>query len=249
MVCLALASTDWYIRQLRDYPVRPFDEAQAPPIWQGRHPVRAHLAAAHDDGRPGPRRSREVPTVFRRAAGACRWGPAQYVLPANQYIYPNVIVIARILQENFGRRPIAWSITTGRDFKGIDPLIVQQGLAYQLSPGLPDTTSPRIDTRRLYGTLLDVVTTDSLLWHTYRYADLLAVRNMRTPRSHDPRHGLEPGDSLRRTGVRLSGQGRPGPGHRQSGAGGHPDQRSRRPHRVASMRLEPLTGPADSGGH
>src|SRR4029453_14400228 len=38
VVCLALAQTDWYMRQLRDNPTRPFEESRAPAIWQGRNP-------------------------------------------------------------------------------------------------------------------------------------------------------------------------------------------------------------------
>src|SRR6185312_12096225 len=44
-------------------------------------------------------------------------------------------------------------------------------LAYRVSPTPPDTT--RLDTRRLYGSLLDVATTDSLAWHVYRYSGLI----------------------------------------------------------------------------
>src|SRR5690606_25792726 len=39
VVCRALAETDWYKRQLREFPVRPFDEAAAPAIWKGLNPV------------------------------------------------------------------------------------------------------------------------------------------------------------------------------------------------------------------
>ena len=35
VVCLALAQTDWYMRQLRDNPIRDFDEAAAPAVWRG----------------------------------------------------------------------------------------------------------------------------------------------------------------------------------------------------------------------
>ena len=34
VICLALANTDWYMRQLRDNPVRPLDRTALPPIWQ-----------------------------------------------------------------------------------------------------------------------------------------------------------------------------------------------------------------------
>jgi tetratricopeptide (TPR) repeat protein len=54
-------------------------------------------------------------------------------------------------------------------------MIVQQGLTYRVNPTLPDTTGPGIDTRRLYGTLLDVRATDSLAWHTYRYSGLIGA--------------------------------------------------------------------------
>ena len=40
VVCLALAQTDWYMRQLRDNPVRDFNEAAAPKVWQGLNPVK-----------------------------------------------------------------------------------------------------------------------------------------------------------------------------------------------------------------
>ena len=39
VICLALAETDWYMRQLREQSVRRFEELQAPVIWRGLHPV------------------------------------------------------------------------------------------------------------------------------------------------------------------------------------------------------------------
>jgi hypothetical protein len=34
VICLALANTDWYMRQLRDQPTRPLDPATLPPVWR-----------------------------------------------------------------------------------------------------------------------------------------------------------------------------------------------------------------------
>lgn len=169
VVCLALAQTDWYVRQLRDTQVRPFDEASAPPFWRGKagprptwplHPMTDQEIAQVTSTATMFREARSIPV-----------GAGFYTLPADRYINPNEIVVALILRDNVGRRPVFWSITTGRNFKGLDPQIVQQGLAYRVSPTIPDTTN--LDTRRLYGALLDVATTDSLAWHVYRYSGLI----------------------------------------------------------------------------
>ncbi|MEO8294712.1 MAG: DUF2723 domain-containing protein [Gemmatimonadota bacterium] len=171
VVCLALAQTDWYVKQLRDNPTRPFDEAAAPAIWKGKAGPRPTwpLHTMSDDQ---INQFTSQATVLREPQSV-PVGPGLYTLPGNQFINPNQIVLIRVLQENIGKRPVSWSMTTGRDFKGLDPFMLQQGMAYQLTPAMPDTTSPDIDARRVYGTLLDIKTTEELAWHTYRYAGLL----------------------------------------------------------------------------
>ena len=48
VACLALANTDWYIRQLRDAPTRPVEMDSLPEVW--RHAVpRGRLAVACND--------------------------------------------------------------------------------------------------------------------------------------------------------------------------------------------------------
>ena len=169
VVCLALAQTDWYVRQLRDLPVRPFDEASAPAIWRGGQAIRpdwplhtmtdAEIAAA-------------VPTMIGDPL-AVRFGAITHTYPPRTVFYLNDILVLRVVQQNLGRRPIAWSITTGRDFHGLDDYIVQQGIVYTLQPARPDTTSRAFDSRRAAGITLDVTKTERLLWQTYRFGGML----------------------------------------------------------------------------
>ncbi|MEO8199123.1 MAG: hypothetical protein ABI679_01255, partial [Gemmatimonadota bacterium] len=171
VVCLALAQTEWYVKQLRDNPTRPFDEARAPAIWKGKAgprptwPLHTMTNAQIDQ-------FTSTGTVLKDPQPV-PVGPGFYTLPANQFINPNQIVLIRVLQENVGKRPVSWSMTTGRDFKGLNPFILQRGMAFELQSTTPDSTSPDIDSRRVDGTALDVKTTEALAWHTYRYAGLL----------------------------------------------------------------------------
>lgn len=168
VVCLALTETDWYKRQLREAPVRPFDEASAPAIWQGRHPVAptwpahsmtdAQIAAAQPT-----LLSQDIPVQI---------GPIRHILRRNTPLYSRDFAVLRILQDNLGRRPVAWSLTTGGDFYGLERYVLQQGYAMALQTTPVDTTLPTIDARRLLGAALDVPTTERLAWDTYRHARL-----------------------------------------------------------------------------
>ena len=169
VVCLALSETDWYKRQLREFPIRPFDEAAAPKLWQGRNPVaptgKAHsMTDAQILQAQGVLLSQDVPVNV---------GPIRHVLPKGTPVYSRDFVVLRILQENAGKRPIAWSMTTGAEYLGLDRYLLQQGLVMQLQPTPPDTTQPGIDTHRILGVPLDMPTTERLAWETYRYARLL----------------------------------------------------------------------------
>ena len=178
VVCLALSETDWYKRQLREFPVRPFDEAAAPKLWQGQNPVaptgQAHsMTDAQIAQAQGVLLSQDVPVNV---------GAIRHVLPKGTPVYSRDFVVLRILQENAGKRPIAWSMTTGAEYLGLDQYLLQQGLVMQLQPSPPDTTQPGIDNHRILGLPLDMPTTERLAWETYRYARLLEA----------PRGRLEP---------------------------------------------------------
>lgn len=168
IVCLALANTSWYARQLRDTPVPEFDEAAAPAIWRGLDRPRPDwptlqmtdeaITAAY------PRQLAEAVTV--------NFGPYRRTYQAGTIFYTSDFVAARVIQGNLGRRPIAWSVTTGKNFLSLDPYLIQRGLVLELQPSPPDSMAPGIDRQRLAGALLDVPTTERLVWETYRYGDL-----------------------------------------------------------------------------
>ncbi|HEY7636853.1 MAG TPA: DUF2723 domain-containing protein [Gemmatimonadales bacterium] len=170
VVCLALGNTDWYMRQLRDAPTRPVDPATLPPVWRGAVPARPQW--------PLHLLTDSMITTSMRGYAAPRTeeitlGPLTRTLQQGTVLYPSDILMLSLIQQNLGRRPIVWGITTGRSFGGLSRYVVQQGLGFQLQMAEPDTTNPRLDLQRLAAVPLDVPTTERLVYDTYRYADLL----------------------------------------------------------------------------
>ncbi|HET9514735.1 MAG TPA: DUF2723 domain-containing protein [Gemmatimonadales bacterium] len=171
VVCLALAQTDWYMRQLRDNPARPFEPATAPAIWR-QYPAgpvpdwRLHSMSNEDIANALPQYLPQDVTL--------RFGTHEVTLAQNTVLSPNDFLTIRVIQENLGRRPLAWGLAAAGKVYQLDHLIVQQGLGMRLLPEPPDTTSGRYDLRRMLSAPLDLPVTDSLIFGTYRYADLLA---------------------------------------------------------------------------
>jgi len=170
VVCLALAETDWYMRQLRENPTRPFDRARAPAIWQG----------GADTPRPDwplhTMTDQEIANAVPQALSSevrLRFGQREVTLPRGTVLYGKDFLAIRVLQQNLERRPVAWALTATGSFYQLDPWLAQQGLAVRVLDSLPDSTDTRYDFRRMMGAPLDLVVTDSLLMDTYRYAGLL----------------------------------------------------------------------------
>jgi hypothetical protein len=170
VICLALANTDWYMRQLRDNPVRPVDRKALPPIWQAavRPPPDQPLHSMTDSMISTAMNGYVVPQDQRVTLG-----PLSRTLRRGSFLLPNDILTLSVVQQNVRRRPIVWAITAGREFGGLGDYVVQQALGFVLRTSPPDTTSPALDTRRLAGAPLDIPTTERLVWETYRYGRLL----------------------------------------------------------------------------
>ncbi len=171
VVCLALAQTDWYMRQLRDNPVRDFDESKAPAVWQGLNPVKPTWAL-HEMSNDEIL-SASMPVMLDQDL-TVQVGPLATTLPKGRVLYPNDIVSLRILQQNIGRRAIVWSLTTGNSYQGLDRYIVQQGLGYRLEPAQPDLSGQGpVVSGGIGDRPFDFPLTNTLAWDTYRYGALL----------------------------------------------------------------------------
>lgn len=170
VVCMALANTDWYMRQLRDAPTRPLDEAALPAVWRGRiiprptSPLHTMTDSMIQSAMNG---------YLVRGTQRVTLGPLTRTLTEGSVLYPNDIMALAVIQQNIGRRPIVWASTAGRTFAGLKDYVVERGLGFELGTALPDTTSPDLDLHRFAGVPIDVPTTDRLVFDTYRYGELL----------------------------------------------------------------------------
>lgn len=169
VICLALAETEWNMRQLRDNPVRPFDEAGAPAIWRGRHAV-APTWPLHSMTDEEIRAA--IPQILPKEV-TLPVGPYRTSLPSRSVLYGKDFLSIRVIQQNFGRRPIGWALTALGSTYGLDRFLLQQGIAVMLQPAPVDTLNPNLDLRRLMTAPLDISVTDRLSMEVYRYADLL----------------------------------------------------------------------------
>jgi hypothetical protein len=172
VVCLALAQTDWYMRQLRDNPVRDFDEAAAPKVWQGLHPVKPTwpLHSMTDD----EVKSASTSPILIDSTMSLPIGPIVATLKAQTVLYPNDIVSLRIIQQNLGRRAIVWSLTTGDSYEGLRDYVVQQAMGFRLATVRPDSSQPGISLGGIGNVAVDMPLTQTLAWETYQYGSLLS---------------------------------------------------------------------------
>ncbi|OGU09200.1 MAG: hypothetical protein A2W29_01090 [Gemmatimonadetes bacterium RBG_16_66_8] len=170
VVNLSLGNTDWYVRQLRDNPVRPFRPEQAP--WLT--PPAAVPPALHSwtDEEVTHLVPQLLPRTIRFVAGR-----VEHTYQEGTPLYVKDILILRLMQENWQRRPIYFSLTAGSgSWLGLGRFLTQEGLVLKVNAAAapdPSRLAPG-----LLGVPLDVPQTQFLTWDVYRYARLRDVDSL-----------------------------------------------------------------------
>ncbi len=167
VVNLSLGNTDWYIRQLRDNPVREFVAEQAP--WF------AHLAP---ESAPPPLHTwsdAEIASLQAQLLGtSIRYGPGRIdkTYEEGTPLYVKDMLVLRLITENWRRRPIYFSLTAGAgNYVDLEEYFTQEGILFRLNvEDAPDSTRLQPG---IMGVPVDIPRADSLLWNVYRYAGLL----------------------------------------------------------------------------
>ena len=173
VVNLSLGNTDWYIKQLRDNPVRPFEPEQAP--WFADLAPETLPPALHSW--TDAQIDALLPQILRRGF-PFRAGRLTRRFEAGTPMYVKDVLMLRLMQENVGKRPIYYSITAGSsNWLGLHQYLTSEGLVLRVNAvNAPDSTS------LVHGTVLglpvNLPRTDSLVNFIYRYAGLFEADSL-----------------------------------------------------------------------
>ena len=167
LINLSLANLDWYLRQLAERPVRPFDPAGAPALYRA-------LAPAQPPPGPALRLTEQdiegMTPVQLRDDGVFR--ATNFELPMRKGLILNTAdqVILYTIAAYLPNRPVAFGVASGRGaWLGMDPHLVFQGLAFKVVPR-PDTV--RRFVRGMQGTMVDSTRTRVLVDSVFTFGKM-----------------------------------------------------------------------------
>lgn len=129
VVCLALAETPWYLRQMRDRVAEPVDPATLAAVWRDAAPIDVRwpvheMSDAMIDA--------FVPLRTDRPMTMPLGDGSTLSLPAGSVLSGKDLMVLQILRQNAGRRPVSWSVTAAGKIYDLGPRLVQTGLVLTL---------------------------------------------------------------------------------------------------------------------
>ena len=163
IVCLALAETAWYQRQLRDNPVISARDVELPALWNGA-PIPEFTGPVHS--LTDEEIARYRPQLADRDYELPLPGENRLSVPARSELYAKDMLLLAVVRQNAGKRPISWAVTTAHKTWGAR--LIQQGLVLTLP-----LDSSRIESSSPLEPTLDIEITTRLMNEQWHFGQLL----------------------------------------------------------------------------
>lgn len=168
IVCLALAETDWYQRQLRERLPMPTDRSRLASVWRDvpdptwTGPIHTLSDSVMEHYRP---------QLADRDYEMALPGLGVLTIPKGSALYARDMLLLSVVQANAGHRPIAWSTSAAQKLYGAP--VIQQGMALVL-PVDPSTVGEWGHSLAMTGDAIpvDITVTQGLIDHEWHFGGL-----------------------------------------------------------------------------
>ena len=170
IVCLSLAETRWYMKQLRVHAPGAVDRDRIAAVYRDvPAPTFGGPILQLDDSTIDT----FMPVMIDQDLQMTLADSTTLSVPRGTAIYAKDLTVLQILRQNAGHRPVAWSITASQRLFGLGPRLVQQGLALVLPVRPVDEASViRGDASGPEGSAFDLETTRRLIGETWQFGRL-----------------------------------------------------------------------------